>query len=148
MKKHDLLTWILASGGTLLLWFPILAPVFFGVVRLAQGRRFLLDYLMPGELFPVVLVGGGALLWAAVRARSRRGLIGWSLLAAVVMLFGALALAQVTGLASGEIETAGWPWALTLGMILLYALLVMVAGVGGILLIRDLFRGSRLAAGG
>ena len=57
---------------------------------------------MPAELFPVVLVGGGLLVWAAIRAGLRRGIIGWGLAAAVGFLIVSMALAMVTGLASGE----------------------------------------------
>ncbi len=44
-----------------------------GVTR---ERIFRFDYLMPAELFPATLVGGGLLIWAALRAHSRRRLIG------------------------------------------------------------------------
>lgn len=96
------------------------------------------DWLMPAELFVVALVGGGALLWAAIRARSRRALIGWSLGIAVVSLVGSQALAVVTGLASGATEPAGWPWALVVALLALYSLALVAMGVGGVLLIRDL----------
>jgi hypothetical protein len=53
-------------------------------------------------------------------------------------------LAEVTGLASGEIEPGGWQWALVIGMILVYALAVVAIGVGGVLLLLDLARRPRL----
>jgi hypothetical protein len=40
-----------------LAWFPILAPIVFAVGSLLRDGRFRFDYLMPAELFPVVLVG-------------------------------------------------------------------------------------------
>ncbi len=146
MGRNDLLTKLLAVVGTVMIWLPILAPVLFAAARGVQSGKFLFDYLMPAELFPIVLIGGGLLLWSAVRARLHRGLIGWSLLAAVVLLFGSQGLAVMTGLASGAIEATGWQWALTLGMIVVYALLVVVMGVGGVLLLRDLFQAPRTAA--
>ena len=36
---------------------------------------FRFDYLMPVELFPAALIGGGLLVWVSLRARSRRGLM-------------------------------------------------------------------------
>ena len=89
------------------MWFPILAPVLLSMAVAIQGRMFRFDYLMPAELFPVALVGGCLLIWAALRARSRRRLIGWGLGIASSMLVGGQALAVVTGLASGESEPAG-----------------------------------------
>ena len=64
MEKRDTLTKILAIAGTALVWFPILAPVLLAIAAFIGEGRFLLDYLMPAELCPVALLGGGLLLWA------------------------------------------------------------------------------------
>ena len=140
MEKTSILTRILAIVGTVLVWFPILAPVLLSVARIIQGRIFLFDYLMSAELFPVAMAGGGLLLWAALRARSRRGIIGWGLGIAVSLLVGGQALAVVTGLASGDTEPTGWQWALVLASIGIYSLALVVIGVGGVLLVRDLIK--------
>ena len=144
MEKKGVLTKILAIVGTVLVWFPILAPVLLSVAVIITERMFRFDYLMPAELFPATLVGGGLLIWAALRARSRRRLIGWGLGIAVGLLVGGQVLAVVTGLASGETEAAGWWWALVLASIVVYSLALVVIGVGGVLLLRDLFKPSRL----
>jgi hypothetical protein len=138
MEKKDTLTKILAIAGSILVWLPMLAPLVFAVIRFIQARRFLFDYLMPAEIFPVVLVGSGLLVWAAIRARSRRGLIGWGLAAAVGLLICSMALAEVTGLASGETEEGGWQWALVLVLFAGFWLGLVGMGVGGVLLVRDL----------
>lgn len=145
MEKKGVLTKILAIAGTVLVWFPILAPVLLSVAVIIKERMFRFDYLMPAELFPAILAGGGLLIWAALRARSRRGIIGWGLGSAVGLLVGGQALAVVTGLASGETEPAGWWWALVLASIVVYSLALVVIGVGGVLLLRDLFKPSRLS---
>ena len=145
MEKKGVLTKILAIVGTMLVWFPILAPVLLSVAVIITERMFRFDYLMPAELFPATLVGGGLLIWAALRARSRRGIIGWGLGSAVGLLVGGQALAVATGLASGETEPAGWWWALVLASIVVYSLALVVIGVGGVLLLRDLFKPSRLS---
>lgn len=148
MKGRDVFTRLLVILGTVLVWLPVLAPLAFGAVRLVQGRRLLIDYFMPAELLPVVVVGGLLLFWAAFRMRSRRWLIGGSLAAGLVLLFGGQGVAVATGLASGEAEPAGWPWLLTMGMILLYDLLVIVVGVGGVLLLMELFKAPKPEAQG
>jgi len=144
MGRKDVLTKVLAVAGTVLAWFPILATVVTSVVGSIAARMLRFDYLMPAELFPAALVGGGLLLWAALRARSRRRLIGWGLGIAVGSLLGGQVLAVVTGLASGETEPAGWWWALVLASIVVYSLAIVVVGVGGVLLLRDLFKPSPL----
>jgi len=85
------------------------------------------------------------LLWAALLAHSHRGLIGWSLAIAIGLLVGGQALAVVTGLASGETEPTGWSWALVLASLVAYILSLIAMGVGGLLLLRDLFKTSRLS---
>ena len=148
MLKNDAGTKVLAVAGTTLAWIPILAPIVLSIVfRVARGW-FRFDYLMPAELFPVVLVGGGLLLWAALRARSRRRLIGWALGAAVCMLVAGQALAVLTGLASGDTEPAGLPWTLVVLSLAAYTVSVAAMGAGGILLLRDVFSGRQPPADG
>ena len=139
MEKKDLLTKILAIAGTFFAWLPILAPVFLSVIVIIQGRIFLFDYLMPAELFPLALLGGGLLVWAALRARSRLAPIAWGLGLSIGLLVGSQLLAVITGLASGETEPAGFWWLLVLAMIAAYSLALILTGVGGSLLLRDLF---------
>jgi hypothetical protein len=145
MEKRVLFTKILAVIGTVLVWFPIVAPVLLSLALPIQERIFRFDYLMPAELFLAALPGGLLLVWAALRARSRRGLIGWGLGFAVALLVGGQALAVVTGLASGETEPVGWWWTLVLASLVVYSLALVVIGVGGLLLVRDLFKSTRLA---
>jgi hypothetical protein len=144
MENKSVFTKILAIGGAILVWFPILAPFLITVGFFIADGRLRFDYLMPAELFPVALTGAGLLLWAAIRARSQRKLISWGLGIAVVLLFGSQGFAVVTGLASGETAPVGLWWALTLGGIIGYALALVVIGVGGILLLRNLFKTARL----
>jgi len=139
MERAGAFTKALACAGSALVWFPLLAPGLAALAALTGRRGFHFDYLMPAELFPSALVGGGLLLWAAVRARSNRRLIGWSLAAALCMLVGGQALAVLTGLASGESEPAGLWWVLVVFSLVVYVVSVAVMGVGGILLLRDVF---------
>jgi hypothetical protein len=139
-EKRGISTKILAVAGTVLVWIPLLAPVFFSVIFLIQTGMFRMDYLMPAELFLFALVGGILLLWAALRARARRGLIGGGFAAAVSLPVIGQAIASRTGLASGEIEPMGWQWALVLAALAAYCLALAVVGVGGILLLFDLFK--------
>jgi hypothetical protein len=143
LEKRGLFTKILAVIGTVLVWFPIVTPVLLSAALLIQERLFRFDYLMPAELFLAALAGGGLLVWAARRVRSRQKLISWGLGTAVGLLFGGQVLAVVTGLASGETEPVGWWWAIVLASIGAYSLALVGIGIGGLLLLRDLFKGTR-----
>jgi hypothetical protein len=140
MKNKNAFSKTLAIAGTVLAWFPILAPILLSVVVFITHHVFRFDYLMPAELFPFALVGGGLLFWAALRAHSRQKLIGWGLGIAVSLLVGGQVLAVVTGLASGETEPTGWGWMLVLASLVGYSLALIAMGIGGVLLLRDLFK--------
>jgi hypothetical protein len=146
VQKRDGLARGLAIAGTVLIWIPLALPILFAFTRYARARMFRVDYLMPAELFPMVAVGACLLLWAALRARSRQKLIAWGIGIAVTGLIASQGLAVVTGLASGETGPAGVWWALVLGLYGLYPLALIVTGVGGALLLHDLFSVPRPAS--
>jgi hypothetical protein len=142
MENKGIFTKILAILGTILLWFPIQAPLLLAAVRLVQTGTAQVDYLIPAELFPVALAGGVLLIWAAWRARAQQKIITWSLGIAFLALLLSQGLALVTGLASGAAEPAGFSWFLVVALLAVYSLGLVVAGVGGVMLLLNLFRPS------
>jgi hypothetical protein len=142
MPKKDTLTKILAITGTVLAWFPLVAPILLTLIFFSSEGMWRFDYLMPAELFLFALAGGLLLLWAALRARSHSRLIGFSLAAAVLLLVGSQAIAVLTGLASGRIEPAGWPLAVVMSVYITFVMALLVVAIGGSLLLRDLFKKS------
>ena len=148
-NKKSALTRILAIAGTVLVWTPLLAPVLLAVATLVRQGWFAFDYLVPAELFPLVLAGGALLLWAAWRrhrflpAKGPQVLvnwIGWSLGSAAVLLLLVDVFSALTGLASGAVQPGGWQTALVLAALAGYILAVLLTGVGGICLLRAVFR--------
>jgi len=95
---------------------------------------------MPAELFPFALVGALLLIWAALIARSRRMPVAVSAIAMAVFFACVLVIPIVTGLASGATPPEGWPFALAILSLALYAVAMASTGVAGALLVRDLFR--------
>jgi hypothetical protein len=145
MENKGTLTKGLTITGTVLVWLPILAPILFSLILLIQRQIFRFDYLMPAELGLFAFGGGILLLAAAIRTHSHMKLIGWGLVIAFVMIVGGQVLAVVTGLASGATEPMGWPWALVLGSLGVYVLAIIDVGVGGVILLRDLFKPRQLS---
>lgn len=146
MENKGALTKTLAVAGTIFVWLPILAPILFSAVLLIRARIFRMDYLMPAELGLFAFGGGILLLMAAIRARLHQKLIGWGLGMALVMMAGIMIVPVLTGLADGSTPMGGWEWMLMLGILAAYTAAVIVIGIGGILLLRDLFRHGPLAA--
>ena len=142
MEKKDDFTKVLAIAGTVLAWFPILAPLMISTVFFAVEGRFLFDYLMPMELFLFALAGSGLLLWATLRTHSRLKWIVWGIGIAVFMFLGVQGFAEITGLASGVTEPTGWIWGIVIASLVVFALGIILVGIGGALLVRDLFRKS------
>jgi hypothetical protein len=140
MVKKDLISKILAPIGTILVWFPILATLVTGVFGSLSSGQFRMDYLMPAELFPFAFLGGALLLVASMLTRKRQILVGVGYGGAILMLIGGQAAAMVSGLASGQTTPGGWAWVLVISLLVFYILALIVLGVAGILLSRDLFQ--------
>jgi len=132
MEKKTVLSKILAVVGTVLVWFPILAPLVLGFISLGMDGVYRLDYLMPAELGILVFVGGALLIWGAIRTGYRRKIILWG--------FGLAAGSIAILMAFGDVVPGGLEWAIAIGLLVTYALAIMIMGVGGILLWRDLFK--------
>lgn len=138
MGKKGLFIKALAILGTILAWLPIFAPILISVTVFFIDHRFLFDYLMPAELFPVALLGGGLLIYAASLKCLHRRLIAGSFAIALGSLISGQAIAVITGLASGKIAPSGWPWLLVILSLIIYILALIGIGIGGLLLLRNL----------
>jgi peptidoglycan/LPS O-acetylase OafA/YrhL len=139
MKKRDAFTRGLAIAGTVLAWFPIAAAL---LTSRLFGPHPRIDYLIPAELFPLVVVGAIVLLWAARRLRSRSGLVALGLIVVIGAFVAVSLIATMSGLASGatRIESAPAAWAGIVASLVAYVLAVLELGVAGVLLTRDSFR--------
>ncbi len=142
MSKRETLIKVLALAGTLFAWLPLLAPVFFSLVRLIQRGRLLFDYLMPAELFLLGLLGGGALFWSALQVRRYHRAIAWSMFAQLFACFASQGVAVITGLASGATEPSGPAWLAVNALLVLFILANLATAVFGLLLLRSLFKPS------
>lgn len=133
---------VLAGVGTVLAWLPIAATLATGIAGTIVARSLRVDFLMPAELFFVYAVGAASLGVAALRTRRRLGRLASWVVTALVGLVAAQGVAVFTGLASGDEPAAGWRLALVLAMLALYTVAVVMTGVEGVRLVRELRRGA------
>jgi len=138
MNNKTIVTRVLAIAGTMLVWIPILFMIVTSVVGSIASGRFLCDFLIPAELFMVELVGAVLLFWAAYRSRVCLKAVGWNCGALILLLFGGMMIAQVSGLASGAAEPKGILFIITIGAFILYTASVVLLGIAGIALVRGL----------
>jgi|GEM_PF-826664 len=139
MEKTRTLTKNLAVIGAVLVWLPILAPLLATALRIGGGSSQVYWYV-PAALFPSALVGGWLLVWAASRAHSRQGLIGWGLAVAVSAWVAAIAIAVATGMAADAAAVTESVMALVVGLMVAYALALVEIGMAGIILMRDVLK--------
>ena len=140
MDSNNKLTRFLAVTGTVIAWLPILFTIFTSIINVIASYTLRIDYLIPAELFPVALIGGLLLFWAAARIRIMHKTIGILILAMISFLAAGQLTAVITGLASGAIEPTGWPLILTSSLIALYTLALITLGLSGISFIKNIFR--------
>ena len=123
MEKKDRLAKILVIFGTVLVWIPTLAPVFFGFTTLFIRGIYRFDFLMPAELGILVFIGGALLLWGAIRAGERKSLITWGLGIAA----GSIAILM----AFGDVVPGSLEWAIVIGLLVTYSLAIGLTGYWG-----------------
>lgn len=141
-RRVQLWAGVLAVTGAALAGFPVAAPLVLTLVSFL-GRRGRLDFLMPGELAPVALIGGICALASALIARRLRmtAAVGLGLVVVLLLLVGVASVA--TGLASGATPAEGGPLFLVAGIYALYVLSVIGLFTIGLLVCRTVFAATR-----
>jgi hypothetical protein len=137
--KNNLFTKLLAVAGVILTGIPVVAPIVFAIISIATGNGFRLDYMMPAELFIMVLIGAALLIWASIRAKKLIKVIAWTVGISVFFLISCQAIAQISGLADGRIEASGPVFVIVLSMLILFDLGVIGLNVLGGMLISRVF---------
>lgn len=144
MHRRNSITKNLAVAGSVFVWLPIAIAVVMSILGSVTDGRFRFYFLLPAELFPVELIGGGLVLWSAQRAGLHQKLASRSAISAIYLLLNGLGVAVATGITAGKVAAAGWVWALIIALVGAYSLAVMAMGFAGILIIRDLSQCSVL----
>lgn len=132
MADRQRAAFVCAVTGSVLLWIPIGLMIVTAIIGSLSAGKLLMDYLMPAELFFLVLAGWILLIIGSALSQTMRGPVVIIGAASVVVLIGSQILAVVSGFASGVVPAEGPIWYLVLGMLILYDLLVIVLGILGI----------------
>ncbi|MHC1781994.1 MAG: hypothetical protein AB9891_04370 [Anaerolineaceae bacterium] len=138
-ENNNWLSKVLVVSGTILAALPVLAPFILGLIIFISSGQFHFDYLMPAELAFLAFAGGLMLLWAAIRLGTHRWFIAGSLGLAVLMWVGFQAVAEVSGMASGETEPEGLVFGIVIAGLVIYTMAVVALVVWGWRLWRQVF---------
>ena len=131
---------VLALVGMIALWAPILFMFLTAIVGSIMGKALLFDYLTLAELYFVVIPGLVLLFIASLLAGKYQKCFGWGGALAVLLLVGALALAALSGLASGALPSSGPIFVTVIAAIIVYNVLVVTLAILSIFLVKILFR--------
>jgi len=137
-NKNCKITKIIAYTGTVLVWAPLFFMVITSIIGSIANQRFLMDILMPAELFPSILGGSALLIWAAIRCKDLIKMVSWTFVVMIATLFGSQGAAILTGLAHGDTQPEGWPFFLVMFLMAVYIGTSITEGVLGVMMIKDL----------
>lgn len=140
-RTRSIVARVLAVTGAVLIAFPLVAPIALGLISLAAGEGFHLDFLLPGELFLVIGAGGVLAFVAGLLAGRLSVVIAVLTGAAAVLLAATIWIADVVGSGPGA-GTAGWSTALVMSVYALFVGVTVALLVVTLMLVRRLFRSS------
>lgn len=144
MKNKLLIAKISGIIGLILVWLPILATLIIGGVFSLQSGHFQMDYLIPAELFPLVILGGILLFLAAFFSNTRKLLFGLLLGLILFSFLGINITALATGLASGARDPGDWASFLVNGLLVVYNVSLLMMCIYGVILVINIFKTKKI----
>ena len=140
MKNNTVLIKTLAITGTVIVLSPFAFMIITSIAGSIRMGVFRMDYLIPAEMAPLVLLGALMIFWSALLSKYNLKLIIITMAAAMIFLIGSMVIAAASGLASGAMEPKGTVWAVVIITLILYGITTAGIGVEGIMVIKRLFK--------
>lgn len=128
---------LLAIAGVVVILLPLVLMLLTGAYASLRSGRPHVDWLLPGELAYIVLLGGALLAAVSLWARRRRLFFCLGFGVMVLLLGVSMGIAVLTGLADGSVSPGGWQMWLVGAVFGLYVLAELVLGIAGISLARQ-----------
>jgi hypothetical protein len=118
--------------GTFLLLAPIIFMLILSIFPLVKEGKLLIDFLIPLEVFPIVLAGTGILTLIACKTNIYKKRICSMAILLVIMFVGGQYIAVLTGIADGGTPATGWPLIIVFTSIIIFDVLTVIIGIHGI----------------
>ncbi|HOO74210.1 MAG TPA: hypothetical protein PLS66_02875, partial [Tepiditoga sp.] len=116
----------------------IFLTLFTSLIGSLNLKYFIIDYLMPAELFPAALIGSIIISYVSAVSKLylKSSVINFIIL--ILSFFGINFAAVITGLASGDYPPEGYRFVIVIFLLIIYILSVISEGVLSILIILKL----------
>lgn len=124
--------------GSVIVWMPIFLTLFTSLIGSLNLKYFIIDYLMPAELFPAALIGSIIISYVSAVSKLylKSSVINFIIL--ILSFSGINFAAVITGLASGDYPPEGYRFVIVIFLLIIYILSVISEGVLSILIILKL----------
>ena len=130
--------------GNIFIATPILFMIGTSLYALIIKQVFLCDYLIPGELFPIVFIGSIMISIISWYINYHRKLFSTNILGVFIFFALLIIIPQLTGLASGEAAPTGFLGIIIYTIIAIYDLLVFSEVILGCFLIKEIFKNKNV----
>lgn len=91
---------VMIAAGIMIVLSPLLIMVLASAIHLFRSGFLVFDYLLPAELFPLVLIGGLLLLAVSLSQKMEQRLVGLGLAIPVLSLMLLIGYARLSGMDS------------------------------------------------
>lgn len=140
MRNKILISKIISIIGTILIWIPIIAPIFFTLILLFIRKIFAFDFLMPMELLFLVIIGAIFLIATSIIMKYNWKTIGISFCIIISMFIIIQLIANLIGIVSGRTEITTIMYVIMITFVVIYIISLIILGISSILLVKKLFK--------
>lgn len=132
MKFKEQAFRIASFTGALLLLAPIIFMLISPIFLWMSQQIFMMDYLIPLEVFPVVFLGAALLSLVACKVQVLRKRICLLSVLLIVMFVSGQYIAVISGLADGTAPASGLPFIAVISTVIIYDVITLVLGIYGL----------------
>ncbi len=132
MKFKEQAFRIASFSGALLLLAPIIFMFVLPVFLWVNSQIFMIDYLIPLEVFPVVFLGAAILSLVACKTGLLKKRICLLSVLLIVMFVSGQYIAMISGLADGTAPASGLPFIAVISTVIIYDVITLVLGIYGL----------------
>ncbi|MFN3283230.1 MAG: hypothetical protein ACK40Q_03235 [Pseudothermotoga sp.] len=138
MKKGKILIKIFAVTGTVFVFLPVFFSLLTSIISTIRDKVPRFDFLMPMELFTLIIVGGTFITYVAYKQKKGFKSTLANLIFVVISLVLSQSIAAVSGLAADRTGKPAYVWIVIIALIVLYWACSVGLLISGIVLTKEI----------